>query len=112
MTENQLQDLARRVLAAYQDKDIDFFFDAFADDVVLRDWNSEVAGKSAAVAEFSKNFTEASNLSIQIQKLLTSENSVAAQVEIVVDGTLLRVIDLITFTEDQKILSIVAYKGL
>ena len=113
LSHRNLTSLAQEVLAAYQRKDIEYFSKNFSEDVVLRDWNLQVTGRDAAIKEFSKNFRDANSLEIKILQLLQSDDSVAAQIEILVNQTeLLRVVDVITFTEDQSIRSIIAYKGL
>ena len=85
----------------------------FSRDVVLRDWNLEVSGTEAALAEFAKNFEEADSLSIQVSRIFESEQGVAAEIEIVVNGSQkLRVIDVFTFNEAMEITSVISYKGL
>jgi hypothetical protein len=85
----------------------------FSRDVVLRDWNLEVSGTEVALAEFAKNFEEADSLSIQVSRIFESEQGVAAEIEIVVNGSQkLRVIDVFTFNEAMEITSVISYKGL
>jgi hypothetical protein len=82
-------------------------------DVVLRDWNLEVSGLEEAVAEYSKNFRDADSLRINVIQILESESGVAAELEIVVNGSeKLSVVDVFTFSEDSKVASVIAYKGL
>ena len=75
--------------------------------------SSQVVGFDAAIAEFSSNFQAVESLRIEIKNLVTSEVVAAAELEIVINEVEnLRVVDVISFGEDQKILSIVAFKGL
>ena len=105
--------LLKQFLEFYEAKDIESISALLAADVVLRDWNLEVAGKDAALREFAKNFEQASSLAIEIKQLHTSEVAVAAEIEIEVNGVeSLRVIDVLTFNESMQIVSIVSYKGL
>ena len=105
--------LARELLAAYEAKNLQAISSKLAEGVVVRDWNIEVVGKTQALREFAKNFEEASSLSIQIVRLHNSENAVAAELEIKVNEIeVLRVVDVITFAENNEITSIVSYKGL
>nr|QOV09113.1 hypothetical protein HULAa32G3_00033 [uncultured Actinomycetes bacterium] len=62
MPKPQLEHLTRQFLALYANKDIEAISNMFAENVVLKDWNYEVVGKSAAIQEFKKNFDEAENL--------------------------------------------------
>jgi hypothetical protein len=103
----------RSFLSAYERKDIDTISRMLAEDVVLRDWNHEVSGLEAAVAEYSKNFRDAESLRITVNQILEAEAGVAAELEIVVNGSqLLNVVDVFTFNESNEITSVVAYKGL
>ena len=108
-----LEALARRFVVAYELKDIATIAELFSPDIVLRDWNSEVVGYEAAIDEFTNNFRAADSIKINVRRIMASENAVAAELEIVIDDVeILRVVDVLTFGKDQKILSIVAYKGL
>lgn len=105
--------LTRKFISAYEQKDIGAIAEMFAPNVVLRDWNSEVVGFKSAIVEFTNNFQAAESLRIKIQNLMVTGSFAAAELEIVINGTeILRVVDVLSFSEDQKILSIVAYKGL
>jgi hypothetical protein len=113
MVEPKHEQLARKMLGAYEAKDIEFIASLFSSDVLLRDWNHEVVGRTAAIREFTKNFEEAQQLSIKVLRIFGSEAGVAAEVEIVVNNSeVLRVIDVISFNVDSKITSIISYKGL
>jgi hypothetical protein len=103
----------RSFLSAYERKDIDTISMMLTEDVVLRDWNLEVSGLEAAVAEYSKNFRDAESLKITVIQILEAESGVAAELEIVVSGSEnLNVVDVFTFNEANEITSVVAYKGL
>ena len=103
----------RSFLAAYELKDIEKISKMFATNVVLRDWNLEVSGLGAALAEYSKNFRDANSLQVTVNQIYESESGIAAQLEIVVnDSEKLNVVDVFTFNEANKITSVVAYRGL
>lgn len=105
--------ITRKFISAYQHKDIASIAEMFSQDVILRDWNSEVVGFEEAIVEYRKNFQAAESLSIEIKNLLVTGFIAAAELEIVVSGVeTLRVVDVLSFGEDMKIRSIVAYKGL
>ena len=108
-----IEALTREFISAYEQKDMAAIAEMFSPDVILRDWNSEVVGYEAAIQEYTNNFQAADTLDIKIQNLLVSGPSAAAVLEIVVDGVdNLKVVDLLSFSVDGKIQSIVAYKGL
>lgn len=105
--------LTRKFISAYEEKDIAAIAGMFSPDVILRDWNSEVVGYEAAIQEYTNNFRGADTLAIKIHNVLTSGLSAAAVLEIVLDGVeTLRVVDVLSFSAEGKIKSIVAYKGL
>jgi hypothetical protein len=113
MGNSERETQVRSFLSAYERKDIDAISEMLAEDVVLRDWNLEVSGLEAAVAEYSKNFRDADSLRITVNQILESESGVAAELEIVVNGSeKLNVVDIFTFNDDKEITSVVAYKGL
>lgn len=108
-----IEALTRKFISAYEQKDLDAIAGMFSAEVILRDWNTEVAGYEAAIQEYTNNFQAADTLEIKIHNLLVHGLTAAAVLEIVVDGVeTLRVVDLLSFSEDGKIRSIVAYKGL
>jgi ketosteroid isomerase-like protein len=108
-----VESLTRACLAAYQEKDIARIAAMFHPDVVLRDWNSEVRGHTAAAEEFTRNFEQADTLQIEIKSIYQAVLSAAAELKITVNGTeVLNVVDVLSFNEEGKILSIVAYRGL
>lgn len=113
MVEPKYEELARKMLCAYEAKDIEFIASLFSSEVLLRDWNHEVVGRTAAIKEFTKNFEEAEQLSIEVVRIFGSEAGVAAELEIVVNSSeALRVVDVFSFDADSKITSIISYKGL
>jgi ketosteroid isomerase-like protein len=107
----KIEKLTRRFLELYAAKDINAILDMFSEDIVLRDWNYEVAGKEAAIIEFTKNFDEAETLHISIKNIYLSELSGAAEIEVTVNGLILGIVDVITFDEFGQITSVIAYRG-
>jgi hypothetical protein len=101
-------------IAAYARRDLDAVGAMLASGVRLRDWNLEVQGSEAVLAETSKNFAAADTIEIEILALYVnaSEASVAGELRIVVNGSNeLQVVDVISFTPEGKIQSIRAYLG-
>jgi len=108
-----IERLTRACLSAYEAKDIAAIAGMFHPEVILRDWNSEVRGHTAAVAEFTKNFDQAETFRINIKRIYISDLAAAAELEITIDDTeVLNVVDVLSFNDEGKILSIVAYRGL
>lgn len=96
----------------YANKNLDAIAAMFGDDITLRDWNLAVIGKAAALSETAKNFASAQTIAIEPLHLYTSEDGVAGELRIVIDGTVeLYVVDVLTFAADGRIQSIRAYLG-
>lgn len=99
-------------LRSYAQKDLAAITAMLTEDVVLRDWNIAVRGKAAAVSETAKNFAGARSIEIHVLNVCENDESVAAELRIVVDGSIeLHVVDVIGFDADGKISSIRAYLG-
>lgn len=99
-------------LEKYAEKDINAIAAMFSDTIVLRDWKIRVAGKQRALQETQKNFDAVSSLNIVILETYENKNTVAAELEIIIDNSeTLYVVDVITFNDKGKITSIKAYLG-
>lgn len=99
-------------LKRYEEKDLNGIEELFAEDIVLRDWKIRVEGKEKALSETRKNFKNAETIEIEVLATYENEDTVAAELKIVVDATEeLYVVDVITFNAEGKITSIRAYLG-
>ena len=106
------EELCLAYLRRYAEKNIDEIAELFDDEVILRDWNILVRGKSSALAETRKNFDDVNSIVIEPLFLYENRDSVAAELKITLNETdELYVVDIITFNVSGKILSIRAYKG-
>jgi steroid delta-isomerase len=113
MTAADNEALARRFLTAYAAKDLQMIAGVVDDDVLLRDWNIEVRGRDAFLAETRRNFDEADSIAIDILHLHATDHSVAAEVLITVDGSVrLRVVDVFDIDSSGHVTAVRSYKGL
>lgn len=111
-TETSLTDRCIDYLNKYAAKDLAAMEAFFAEDIHLRDWKISVYGKEKALAETKKNFEAANSIAIDVLSTLSNENSVAAELKIVVDQyEELYVVDVVSFNADGKINAIHAYLG-
>ena len=100
-------------LQSYARKDHIAVATMFADDIVLRDWKILVRGKAATLAETERNFKSADSFEITPLGLYEHGDTVAAELKIVVDGTItLNVVDVIRFNAQGQIQAIRAYLGV
>lgn len=113
MTPADTEDLARRFLAAYAARDITTIAGLLDEDVLLRDWNLEVWGAEAFLAETQRNFDSARSLAIEVLHVHATPDSAAAEVLITVDGTIrLRVVDVFDVDATGRVSAVRSYKGL
>ena len=99
-------------LQSYARKDHIAVATMFADDIVLRDWKILVRGKAATLAETERNFKSANSFEITPLGLYEYGDTVAAELKIVVDGTItLNVVDVIRFNAQGQIQANRAYLG-
>lgn len=105
--------LARRFLAAYSAKDLSTLAALLAPQASSRDWNRQVDGQAAVLAEMQQNFDAARRIDIDVLHLHATASSVAAELRIVVDGVVeLDVVDVFEFDAHGRIRALRAYKGL
>ncbi|WP_394224026.1 nuclear transport factor 2 family protein [Alteromonas gracilis] len=102
----------KHYLKCYENKDLESISSLFSEDITLRDWKISVSGYENALAETRKNFKNAESLSISILNIMESEDSVSAELKIVVNNEeVLSVVDVLTFNDKGLISSIRAYLG-
>ncbi len=107
------ESVARQFLAAYAAKDLRTIEGQLAADVLLRDWNLEVRGRDAFLAETRRNFDDARSIAIDIERLHTTRTSVAAELVITVDSRIhLRVVDVFDIDGNGLVSAVRSYKGL
>jgi len=84
----------------------------FADDIYLRDWVIEQSGIDNVIKVIENIFVNNSSFEIKPLNLLAENNQVSAEIEILINRKeLIRVVDVIKFNDQKKIISIIAYKG-
>lgn len=106
------KELSLYYLESYAKKDLKSVAQLFADDIILRDWKIRVVGKEQALFETEKNFKAAQSLTIDVLSTYENNNSIAAELKIVVNETEeLFVVDILTFNDEGKITSIRAFLG-
>jgi len=113
-----LEKITRDYFLSFEQKNLDELSDMFHEEVLLKDWNLDLAGKGAVLEANRGIFSSVSKLKVNVENLYTSGMTVIAEISILVNDetTPLPVVDIIKFvkehsTEDLKIISIVAYRG-
>jgi ketosteroid isomerase-like protein len=101
--------LALKYFTAFSEKRIDILEEMFTDDVELIDWDNHAQGKDAVLLANIAIFDTVKNIEIYIDQIGDGSDTVFAEIKVIVDGTTLNVVDVITF-ENNKIKKIRAYK--
>ena len=107
---------ALRYFETWNLHDVSRLKDLFAAEATLRDWDVEVAGRDAVVAANAKIFAAVPGIKIEVLTVHVSAATRTAACEILVKlnngkGDELKVVDIISFDGQGKILSVRAYKG-
>ena len=107
---------ALRYFETWNLHDVTRLKDLFAAEATLRDWDVEVAGRDAVVAANAKIFAAVPGIKIEVLTTHVAVNTTTVVCEILVrtnneKGEVLKVVDVISFDEESKIVSVRAYKG-
>ena len=107
---------ALRYFETWNLHDVGRLKDLFAAEATLRDWDVEVAGRDAVVAANAKIFAAVPGIKIEVLTTHVAVNTTTVVCEILVrtnneKGEVRKVVDVISFDEESKIVSVRAYKG-
>ena len=117
------QNLLTKYFLAFQGKDLVAISELFSDDIVLKDWvvelngkekilkfNEEVFGKFEKVHISFDNFFHCDSVFLIDSTHEAECNMFACPIRITLDDISLDVLDLISFDNEGKIISVTAYK--
>ena len=108
---SQLKQLAEAYFNAWMNKDSSQLSNLLAEDVQLTDWNVYVAGKNSLIEFNNKFFDSVQTLDVKVKSIVNEKDTVVAELDITVDETKIKVVDILLFDQYNKIISIHAYKG-
>ena len=107
-----LKSICLEYFETFSRKDLDNLALMFTGDVTLRDWEISATGIDEVLVANKKIFDSVEYIHVLPLHLYQDNNTVAAELSIVVSGAVhLSVVDIITFNDTGKIVSIKAYKG-
>jgi ketosteroid isomerase-like protein len=107
-----LKQLAKQYFEAFSQKDLDRLALIYSDSVTLRDWDIDVAGKTAVLEANQKLFDSVDSINIVPLKLYEDGSTVASEIYILINSHLsLKVVDVIDFDDSGQIQNIRAYQG-
>jgi hypothetical protein len=104
----ELIEKTERYFMLFSTKNLDELEELYSDNITLIDWNGEWHGKQS-VLDMNKTLFE-NNIRIDYHRIGYSNLTTYGQITIKVNETKLKVIDVIDWTTDGKILKIEAYK--
>jgi len=106
-------ELLRNYLIAFSEKDLSTLESMFSEDVILHDWDILATGKQE-VLTFNKHiFDNVGNIIINVDNFSedrTDSSLMFAQLEVIIDGETINVVDVIKFDKNNKITKISAYR--
>jgi hypothetical protein len=78
----------------------------------LQDWNNCISGRSKVIVFNKKIFSKFKNIKIRVKNIFFSKNflTVACMIDVVLNKSKIKVIDVIYFNKKLKIKKIQAYK--
>ena len=112
----QLRKNAMRYFEVWNNHDVPGLKSLLATEATLRDWDVEAKGDDAVAAANAKIFAAVPGIKIDVLTTHVAVLTRTAVCEILVKlnnekGEVLKVVDIITFDEQGKIVSVRAYKG-
>ena len=103
--------LTKDYFQAFCKKDIKKLKELFAENIYLRDWEIEVIGFDNVI-KFMKDLFNDNDQQIEIIKMYRDKNTVIGEIQIFIEiNKSIKVVDIIEFNNDSKIVAIRAYKG-
>ena len=107
-----LSKIAIKYFDAFSRADILCLKKCFSDGVSLRDWSLDANGIESVLNEFTNIFKSLSDVNVDVVNIYEIESTVIAELIITAKeiGSI-KVVDILSFDENEKIRSIRAYKG-
>ena len=111
MTKN-IKDSAQSYFKIFSEKNINGLREMFDDNVTLRDWEIDKQGIENVLKANLNIFQNVKTIKAIPQNIVSENNFVFAELKIIVNGDEeLKVVDIIEFNKQGKIISIKAFKG-
>ena len=106
-----MENLIKTYFQAFSNKNIEKLERLFSDEVILKDWEISAEGKKE-VLEANKNiFNSVDSISAELNELYLDNLVAVCLIEITVNKEdILKVIDVIKFNDEMKIIEVSAYK--
>jgi|TARA_R110000824_G_scaffold204631_1_gene389369 hypothetical protein len=111
-----MKGVALKYFRLFSEKNIDALSHLFDEEASLRDWQVEAQDRVNVLTAMRETFDSVESIQVNVVDIheLRYEKKIIAELEIVIDGNTeesLSVVDIIKFSDEEKILSIKAFKG-
>ena len=109
---NNFKTLAKEYIDLFRQKNLIGLKNLFDQNIKLIDWENEIEGVNDLIKLNRKLFKEFEYIDINILNIVSEKNLVFIELRIELDKKVfLKVVDIIKFSKDNKIISIKAYKA-
>ena len=106
-----MENLVKTYFEIFSNKDIKGLENLFSDDVILQDWDILAKGKKQVLDANKNIFDSIDSISVTLNNLYLDELVAICLIEIIVNNEeTLKVIDIIKFNDENKIIEVSAYK--
>ena len=108
----ELKTLAREYIYLFSQKNLKELKNLFDENIKLLDWENEIEGINELLDFNAKVFMNFEHIEIDILNIVADENLVFIEMIIKLDKNIeLKVVDIIKFSKNNKIIMIKAYKS-
>ena len=106
------REIAIKYFKLFSNKDIYGLIEMFDKNVTLRDWEIHSEGIDSVTKSIKEIFNKVDSLTIYPKIISVEINTIFAEIEIQINKTeILKVVDILEFTDSGKITAIRAFKG-
>ena len=107
-----IKNLANEYFLAFSNKDLFKIQSMFSQNIILRDWDISAQGFDQVSAANQNIFNSVQTIAVRPINIFVDEHTAIGELEITInDLEVIKVVDLIEFNKDLKIVAIKAYKG-
>lgn len=104
-------DAAHDYFKSFIRKDLKSLYQCLTPEVVLKDWEGTVTGREALLAHNEQFFNSITDLKVLVNNVAENGRHVFAELEIIIDGESIRVVDVLEFDLDTYDIKLIkAYK--
>ena len=106
-----MENVVKTYFEIFSNKDIKGLDNLFSDDVILQDWEILAKGKKQVLDANKNIFDSVESISVTLNHLYLDKLVAICLIEIIINNEeTLKVIDIIKFNDENKIIEVSAYK--